>query len=198
MSSDGCGSHSPSLSVSGSLCPVKGTCAATSSTLHYCYSSVIKNKVFHEFLFQVCLIINTGRTDAAFTIFVVVVVGIHQTWFSLSKFDILWFFSPCFAGVRHSLFCKCRFTLIHTCTKLAANLSAWHRKHASLVCLMDFLICNFGQLSSLSMPLFVSFCSVKNNGRLTRVEQIARSLCGEVHIPPPTPNHWSYHDMQWL
>ena len=128
--------------------------------------------------------------------------GIHQTWFSLSKFDIQWFFSPCFAGVRHSLFCKCRFTLIHTYTKLAANLSAWHRKHASLVCPMDFLICNFGQLSSLSMSLFVSFCSVKNNNknnsRLTRVEQIARSLCGEVHIPSPTPNHWSYHGMQWL
>ena len=61
MSSDGCGSHSPSLSVSGSLCQVKVTCAATSSTLHYCYSSVIKNrKYFMNFFFRFVLSLTQG------------------------------------------------------------------------------------------------------------------------------------------
>ena len=61
MSSDGCGSHSRSLSLSGSLCHVKGTCAATASALHYCYSSVIKNRrYFMNFFFRFVLSLTQG------------------------------------------------------------------------------------------------------------------------------------------
>lgn len=59
------------LSVSGSLCRVKGTCAVTLSTYIIVILRLLKKKikkVFHEFLFQVCLIINTGKTVAAWNI----------------------------------------------------------------------------------------------------------------------------------